>query len=371
MTTALEKLSQFFQRHSFQIGDRGRTTAACNTPRPASAATVSVVFNAALQAAPCACGFECPPARFASLTKVQTAVVCVAIAAAPVAWQISERRDTQAALVHAKTQLTATQNEFSVVQTEIQRLNESTTQLDESLTNAREAAAQHRDHPKVRGMEAADAGAIAGGGLSVAGGFAVRADSQADAAAVAGSSADQATGRDQTGSARVAGVDAGRARAGGDGLAESFLGNGDLMESNRYETNAATLAHQSKDVLAGRVFGVPALGDAAKQKAEELSAALKTVLGAERWPMVEEQLKYSGGTDNLNLILNLSAAEKGRIGCVGSGARWKAGGGFRVGDQRTSSTRSSGWPGALLARRRVSRRHHVGELWGVRHCHPH
>src|SRR6478736_3822917 len=107
--TALEKLSQFFQRRGFKTATVAATTAALqHTASSASAATVSLVFNAALQAAPPGLvGLGALLARFASLTKVQTAVVCLAIAAGPVAWQISEQREAQAALAQAKSQLTA------------------------------------------------------------------------------------------------------------------------------------------------------------------------------------------------------------------------------------------------------------------------
>ena len=339
-----DRFSQFFQRRGFKSATVAATTAALqHTASSASAATVSVVFNAALQAAPPALvGLSALLARFASLTKVQTAVVCVAIAAAPVAWQISERRDTQAALVHAKTQLTATQNEFSVVQTEIQRLNESTTQLDESLTNAREAAA--RSTATTQKFEAwkqrTRAQLLAADYQWPEDSPFVRIPKRMLPQLQVRQPIKQ-PGVIKQEARELLGLTPAEREQAETALQNHFSAMGDLMESNRYETNAATLAHQSKDVLAGRVFGVPALGDAAKQKAEELSAALKTVLGAERWPMVEEQLKYSGGTDNLNLILNLSAAEKGSELAVWVQERdGKLVAGFGWGDQRTSFSSS-------------------------------
>jgi hypothetical protein len=53
------------------------------------------------------------------------------------------------------------------------------------------------------------------------------------------------------------------------------------------------------------------LGDGVKRSAEDLQSALQATLGAERWPMVAEQLK-STGSDTPRRILNLDAGEKGQ-----------------------------------------------------------
>ncbi len=316
--TALEKLSDFFQRRGFKTATVAATTAALQqSATSATAATVSLVFNTALQAAPPALvGLGALLARLASLSKVQTAAVCVAIAAGPVAWQISEQREAQAALAQAKTQLTATQNEFSMIQTEIQRLNESTTQLDESLARARAAAARNattaqkfeawkqrtrarllaadyqwpENSPFVRIPKTILPQLVVHQPITFPGVI------KPEARELLGLTP---TEREQAETA----------------LQRHFAAMDTLMESNRYETNRSRLKNVglgiAKDALASQIWGLPALGDEVKQHAEELQAALKSVLGEERWPLVEEQLK-SSGTDTLRRTLNLDAGETGQ-----------------------------------------------------------
>jgi RNA polymerase sigma factor (sigma-70 family) len=86
---ALEKLSQFFQRRGFKTASAAAATAALqHTASSASAAMVTQVANAALHAAPPALtGLGAVLARLASLTKVQTAALCIGTAALPMAWQ--------------------------------------------------------------------------------------------------------------------------------------------------------------------------------------------------------------------------------------------------------------------------------------------
>ncbi len=150
VNTALEKLAQFFQRRGFKTATVAAATAALqHTASSATAATVSVVINSALQVAPPAlAGLAALLARFASLTKLQTAAVCVVIAAGPVAWQISEQREAQAAVAQVKTQLAAAQHEFSVVQIERQQLLEAADAADAKLTEARDAVMRSADTAK-------------------------------------------------------------------------------------------------------------------------------------------------------------------------------------------------------------------------------
>jgi RNA polymerase sigma factor (sigma-70 family) len=314
VTTALEKLSHFFQRRGFKTATVAATTAALqHTASSASAATVSLVFTAALQAAPPALvGLGALLARFASLTKVQTAAVCVAIAATPVAWQISAQREAQAALAQAKTQLTAAQNEFSVVQTEMQRLNESTTQLDEALANARASAARSAETEqkfatwKKRTREQLLASDYQWSDDSPFVRIPKQLLPQLDVYhPITPPGAIKQEARELLG---LTPAEREQAEA---ALHHHFDAMDSLMESNRFATNRATLANLPKDALAGQVWGLPALGDAVKQRSEELQAALKSLLGDERWPLVEEQLK-SSGTDTLRRILNLDAGEKGQ-----------------------------------------------------------
>jgi len=312
--TALEKLSDFFQRRGFKTATVTATVAALqHTASSASAATVSLVFNVALQAAPPALvGLSALLARFASLTKVQTAAVCVAIAAGPVAWQISEQHETQTELARTKTQLATTQNEFGVVETEIQRLTESTAKLDESLANARDAAARRAGtEQKFEAWKKRTRQQLLASDY--------RWPDDSPFVRIPKKILPQLQVRQPITSPGVIrqearellGLTPGEREQAETALQKNFTAMDSLMESNRYETNRATLANIPKNALAGQVWGLPALGDEVSHHSEELQATLRSVLGEERWPLVAEQLK-SSGTDTLRRILNLDAGEKGQ-----------------------------------------------------------
>lgn len=142
VTTALEKLSHFFQRRGFKTATVAATTAALqHTASSASAATVSLVFNAALQAAPPALvGLGALLARFASLTKLQTAAVCLAIAAGPAAWQINEVRTAQSAAMQVRSASLSTQTELAGQEQELETFQLALRRMEEATDSTRESA---------------------------------------------------------------------------------------------------------------------------------------------------------------------------------------------------------------------------------------
>src|SRR5262249_464992 len=77
----LEKLAKIFKRHGFKTATVAAAAAALeHTAASASASVVSIVVGAALQATPPAlAGLGVLLARVASLSRVQTAAVCVAL----------------------------------------------------------------------------------------------------------------------------------------------------------------------------------------------------------------------------------------------------------------------------------------------------
>jgi RNA polymerase sigma factor (sigma-70 family) len=311
---ALEKLSSFFQRQGFKTATVAATAAALQqTAASASAATVSLVANVALQTAPpTLVGLGAWLARFVSLTKGQTAVVCLVLAAGPIAWQWNERNRTQTELVQVKNQLAAAQSEFSVRQTELLRWNETAARLDDSLFNTRQAADRRAetaqqfaawkqqvrarllaaDYPWPEDLPFVRIPKTILPQLQVRRPVTPPGTIKQEARELLGLTPNE---REQAEAA----------------LHHHFAAMDSLMEMNRFETNRTKLVSLPKDSLAGQVWGLPALGDEVKPRAEELQSALKTVLGDERWPLVAEQLE-SSGTDTLRRILNLDAGEKGQ-----------------------------------------------------------
>ena len=83
--SALRKLTEFFKGQGFKTASVAAAAAALqNTATSASATLVSAVVSGALQAAPPALGLSALLARLASLTRVQTGTLCVALAALPI-----------------------------------------------------------------------------------------------------------------------------------------------------------------------------------------------------------------------------------------------------------------------------------------------
>ena len=78
--SALQKLTEFFKDHGFKTASVAAAAAALqNTATSASATMVSAVVSAAFQAAPPALvGLGVMLARFVSLSRVQSAAICVA-----------------------------------------------------------------------------------------------------------------------------------------------------------------------------------------------------------------------------------------------------------------------------------------------------
>lgn len=311
---ALEKLSQFFQRRGCKTATASATAAALqSTATSASATTTTLVINNALLAAPPALlGLSALLARFASLTKLQTAAVCLMVAAAPVAWQWHEQREAQAALNGVNTQLAATEGEFTMVESDVQRLNARAAELDNSLETARKATSRSAEFAQkfAAWKTQARARLLAADyqwpddlpfvripkailpHLNVHQPIAAPGVIRQEARELLGLTPAE---RDQTETA----------------LHRHFSTMDALMEASRYESNGARYARIPQDAVASQVWGLPALGDGVGHSAEELQAALKATLGGERWLMVAEQLK-STGTDTPRRILNLDAGEKGQ-----------------------------------------------------------
>ena len=84
-------------------------------------------------------------ARLASMSTVQTAAVCVVLAALPVGWQWKERRQAEIDMQQMRAQVLAAQTNGANVQADLDRLRAESTKLEESLAQAKEAVARAAD----------------------------------------------------------------------------------------------------------------------------------------------------------------------------------------------------------------------------------
>ena len=141
---ALEKLSEFFTRRGFKTGTVAATAAALQyTATSTSSAMVIAVVGAALHGAPPALtGLGALLALLASLSRVQTAAVCIGLVAMPVGLQLNERHAADEGLKRTHAQLLAAQNEGAPVQADVERLRADSAKLEQSLAQANEAVAR-------------------------------------------------------------------------------------------------------------------------------------------------------------------------------------------------------------------------------------
>jgi len=312
--TALEKLSDFFQRRGYKTATAAAAAAALQqSSTSVSAATASAIASFALQSAPpVLAGVGAGLARLATLTKVQTAVICLIVAATPVTWQWNQQRKAGANLARINASLADVQNEFGRLQTEVERLRGRASKLDATLADATSSAEQRKD--MVRQFEAWKKRLR---GQLLAADYHWPEDSpfvripKAVVPQLEVLRPVTQPGLIKQEARELLGLTPQEREQAEQALQNYFAAMGNFMEARRYETNRATLASIPANPLASQVYGLPALGADVKQYATALQASLRTDLGEERWPMMASQLE-SYGTDTLRRILNLDAGERGQ-----------------------------------------------------------
>jgi len=138
--SALEKLTEFFKRRGFKTASVAAAAAALqHTAVSTSTAVASTVIGTVLQAAPPAlAGLSLLLARLSSLSRVQTAALCVVAAALPVCWQLNEQNVATDEARRMQAQLLATQREVSNAQAELET-------LWASFNRAQQTAAQRQE----------------------------------------------------------------------------------------------------------------------------------------------------------------------------------------------------------------------------------
>ncbi|MGA2544609.1 MAG: sigma-70 family RNA polymerase sigma factor [Verrucomicrobiota bacterium] len=317
---ALEQVAEFFKRRGFKTATVAATAAALqHTAASASAAVASTVVRAALHAAPPAfAGLNAWLARLASLSRVQTAAVCVVLAAAPVGWQLNERHAAGEEAKRIQTQLLAAQNERETAQTEIERLRAISGRLEQSVTQKNEAAA--------RAAESAQAFAAwkkrVRGRLTAAD-YRWSDDSPfvripksvlPELSKLSGPEPFSPPGVVAPYARELMGMTPAECQAVEELLHRHFADREGKIEAGIYETNKPL----SGGVVASRVFlySVPDDHDEAKQLADQILAEMRGLLGEERWPLVQARLPQSGGpvySSNFGRILEGNSSQELKV----------------------------------------------------------
>lgn len=307
VSAALEKLSQFFQRRGYKTATVAAAAAALqHTAASASAATTSLVLAAALKSAPSAlAGLSVLLARFTSLTKVQTVVVCMTIAVMPIAWKGEQARKTAKAAAGLQQDMVALQSqqeqataELANLRGESARLEQKQSELAQNQARAEEAgrkletlktrsrallAADYyrwpNDSPFVRVPKSALAAIKVGGGPNTPEKLAAKVDQYFDLNPQEHAITSQ--------------------------IFSNYFGEIDhLVKASLYETNQAsslTLPPSAES----KVFVLLPLGPKIRDALAQLCANLEASLGSERWTMLkpddfefahDEQVRLLGDT---------------------------------------------------------------------------
>ncbi|HZQ45761.1 MAG TPA: sigma-70 family RNA polymerase sigma factor, partial [Verrucomicrobiae bacterium] len=136
---ALDRLTHFFRRRGYAVPVVGTTIAVLGAAAKAAPAGFAIITTRSALAAgsgSAITGFKPLIARFMGLTKTQTAILCAALAVAPVAWEwnVNRKASNQTAVTLSKLQtLRDQQGEFS---TEAERLRSEADRLDSALAKA-------------------------------------------------------------------------------------------------------------------------------------------------------------------------------------------------------------------------------------------
>lgn len=296
VAVALEKLSQFFQRRGFKTATIAATAAALqHTAASASVATTSMVISTALKAAPpVLAGLSGLLARFASLTKVQTVVVYIAIAAVPVAWKWEHTRETASAAEALKLKLDSLQNEQTGASMELEKLRAESARLEQrqfeviqNQARAEEASQKlaslkvrsrallaadnyrwPNDLPFVRVPKSALASINVGAGPNTPDKLATKIDQFLDLSA-----------QEHEVTAQI--------------FTNYFAELDRLVEAGFYETNRSSIISLPPGAES-KVFGLLPAGEKIRTAMSQLCAGLEAALGSERWEMVKpEQFEFT------------------------------------------------------------------------------
>jgi RNA polymerase sigma factor (sigma-70 family) len=313
---ALEKLAAFFRRRGFKTATVAAAAAALqSTVISTSATAVGAIVSVALQAAPPAPGLTALLARLASLSRAQTAALCVALATLPMGWQLKERhgaaeeaKQIQTQLFAAQRNLTAALSGLERTQANFDRLQQNAAQQKEEADRATESALAFElwkqktrdqllaadypwdeDSPFVRIPKAI----------------------LPELSEFAGAEPFSVSGVVNPFASELLGLTPAERGAVEDVLRRHSADLNHGREAGIYETNRTSAAGES-----ARSFVLPAVtADEVKERGDRMLAELRGVLGEERWPLVEirlhrEKTRHPDSvTDDLPTLLDLSAAK--------------------------------------------------------------
>lgn len=308
VSSALEKISRFFQRRGYKSATLAAAAALLErTSASASAASAGLVVNAALKNAPAFSGAAAVLARFAGLTKLQTAAICTAMAVGPIAWQWNLFQRERGRAAQTEAQSTSTETELGSVRAEIQRLRNTSAELEQARTDLEIAAArqtetqekfeawkkQLRERLLAADFRWSDDCPFVRIPKSVLPELNVH--PLVSRPGVISQAASELFGLTPEEHEQLESA-----------LQQHLAVMDKLVESHVYETNQSQCLRVPDSALESKIFVVPALGSEARALGNELEATFKNTLGVERWNRIQPYWDRTG-TDTLRQTLNLDA----------------------------------------------------------------
>lgn len=137
---ALGRLTQFFRRRGYAVPAVASTVAAfsiaAKAAAPAGLAMAATRSALAVGAGGSMPGLKLLLSRLIGLTKPQTAALCAALVAVPVAWEWNANRVASNRVARAQTELDTAREEQERVSGELQRLGMESARLDAALVEA-------------------------------------------------------------------------------------------------------------------------------------------------------------------------------------------------------------------------------------------
>jgi len=290
---ALARLTQFFRRRGYAVPAVATTVVVLDSAaKAAPAAFGKIAANAALSAARAGTvtGLKLLASRLISLTRSQTAGLCMTIVAAPVAWEWNVNRlaGNQAAVAESNLGAAHRQQDQSLA--DVARLQAEAARLDMTLADAIKMQARYDEGaPKLAAMKGQVAGLLTNANyhwpddspyVRVRKTMVKSLDLLNHPP-----TAFRQTGALTEPALELFGITAQEKAPAEQALASYWSGVEDLMLANAYETNlqATQTGRLTKTVI------VPPLGQPLKDLAQNTRAQLTDVLGAER-----EKLLFDG-----------------------------------------------------------------------------
>ncbi|MBI2948188.1 MAG: sigma-70 family RNA polymerase sigma factor [Verrucomicrobia bacterium] len=310
--SALEKLVLFFQRRGYRTATTAAIAAVLkHTAASTSATTVHAVVNAALQAAPpVLAGMSLLLARLTSLSKVQTAGFCVALAVAPVGWKWNEARAVQTETTVIQSKAAAARAQTEALAAEIARLRARAVRLDSALAAAAQARAERAESTrKVELFKERIRGLLTDPDYRWPEDLPFVRVPKSALGSMEVSLPVAPPGIVKPATCDMLGLTPEERQKIEGGLATYFVAIEERIQTTLYETNRPARGRIPDDALASQAFVVPALGERVTKAAERMIGELRSELGEDRWNLLKPAFETDGGTHSLRRVMNLDAAD--------------------------------------------------------------